>query len=387
MSETTGNGTQQAPPQRTPQMDLRDLLEKYKKQIAMALPKHLTPERMMRMAMTTFMRNPQLHECYLPSILSCVIQASELGLELSGPLGQAYMVPRKNKHHINQATGEPWMEANFQVGYRGLIDLAYRSNRVKMFAPYLAYAGDKFSYRLGTDPVINHIPGPGPYRDEDITHIYAVLKMKNGGVDFEVMTKGQVDAHRARYSKQRGGEFDPWGTAYGEMAKKTPLRRLAKRAPLSVELVTAAVLDEYAEMGIAQDLPLVEQPLAIEDRTRTSQVEQMLAERLARGREREPEPVEVGGIGEEQAMQMRAADAAQGHSASKEALADLTGEISRLKLTQGWVDNMLRDNGVKVLQKLTQEQAETILGRLRDEPTPQTVPVEQPKKRAAAPNV
>jgi recombination protein RecT len=154
-----------------------------------------------------------------------------MGLELSGPLGQAYLIPYKNRH-----TGQK--EANFQVGYRGLIDLAYRSGRVDRFAPYLVRQGDHFKYRLGTDPRIEHSPNPDQtdYSDATITHVYSVVRIKGGTPDFEVMTVGEVNAHRDRYSRAK--DNGPWVDAY------------AKRVPLSVELQRAALTDEYGEAGI-----------------------------------------------------------------------------------------------------------------------------------------
>jgi recombination protein RecT len=210
----------------------------------MALPKHLTPERMIRVALTAFNQNPALQECSAISIVGCVIQAAQLGLELTGPLGQAYMVPYNNKH-----TGQK--EAQFQTGYRGLMDLAYRSGRVETFAARVVYANDAFAYRYGTKPRIEHTPTmsePG-----EPVAVYAVLNLKGGAFDFEVMSKAQIDAHQKRYSKQNG-QYSPWATAWEEMAKKTVIRRLAKRAPVSIEIQRAAVLDEYAEAGVPQGL-------------------------------------------------------------------------------------------------------------------------------------
>jgi recombination protein RecT len=239
-----------------PENAIRDLLDRSKGQIALALPKHLTPERMVRVAMTTVLKTPQLLECSPLSIVACVIQASELGLELSGPLGHAYLVPYFNKHTKQK-------EAQFQIGYRGLIDLAYRSGKVITFCSRVVYKNDKFRFAYGTEASIAHEPtldDPG----EPIA-VYAVVKTKDGGVDFEVMSKTQIDAHRQRYSKQTS-DYSPWVTAWEEMAKKTPMRRLAKRVPLSVELVSAAVADEYGEVGAIGDVVNVSAPERITEK-------------------------------------------------------------------------------------------------------------------------
>lgn len=225
----------------SPQGQLLSLLEKSKNQIAMALPRHLTPDRMIRVAMTAFSRTPQLQECSVVSILGCVIQASELGLELTGPLGQAYMVPRWNKNTRCK-------EANFQVGYRGLMDLAYRSGRVSSFAAHCVHELDQFDFALGTKPYLRHKPAMKGDRGE-VTAVYAVLTMKDGGSDFEVMSMDEIEAHRKKYADD--SSFSPWRTAREEMAKKTVIRKLAKRAPMCVEMQKAAVVDEYADVGIA----------------------------------------------------------------------------------------------------------------------------------------
>ncbi len=232
---------QQRTPAESPVKTLRDLLDKAKSQIALALPKHMTAERMIRVATTAFLKTPQLQECSAHSIVACVVQASELGLELTGPLGQAYMVPYWNKN-------SKCMEAQFQVGYRGFIDLAYRSGKVIRFSPRVVYANEKFKVYYGTDQKIIHEPITGDDDPGAMTGVYAVIATKDGGHDFEYMSRRQIDEHRKKYSKQKAdGAFNPWNTAYEQMAMKTPIRRLAKRVPMSVELVTAAVVDEYGE--------------------------------------------------------------------------------------------------------------------------------------------
>lgn len=232
MAPTNGNGNK--PLSKT--AEFNSLLERSKGQIAKALPRHLTPERMIRMAVTAFSSTPLLQECDVTSIVGCVVKASELGLELTGPLGHAYMVPRKNKGR--------W-EANFQVGYRGFIDLAYRTGRVKTFCAHEVRAGDNFDYQYGTDPYVIH--KPAQTGDGEITHVYAVCIQTNGGIDFEVMTADQVDAHAKKYSDSLKSEYSPWNTAWAEMAKKTVIRKLAKRVPLSAEFAKALTVDEAAQ--------------------------------------------------------------------------------------------------------------------------------------------
>lgn len=239
---------------------LNELLQRARKQIEVALPRHLTAERMIRVAITAVSKTPALQECSPLSIVGCVIQSAELGLELSNPLGHAYMVPYRNKH-----TGQK--EAQFQIGYRGLQELAYRSGRVSSFPAHVVFENDSFVFEYGTKPILKHKPTlsePGPAKA-----VYAVIVFKDGSSDFEVMSVAQIEAHRKRYSKD-SRQDSAWNTAWDEMAKKTVIRRLAKRAPLSADIVRAAVADEYVEAGIGDYAGVLSAPVPaqVDERTK-----------------------------------------------------------------------------------------------------------------------
>lgn len=241
----TAPAVQNGTPKDNPVATLRTLLDRSRSQLAMALPKHLTADRMIRVAVTAVQRTPSLLECSPLSIVGCVMQAGELGLELSGPLGQAYMVPRWNSKARCK-------EACFQIGYRGLVALAFRSDRVSFFNAHDVREKDAFDFEYGTRQRLIHKPALGD-RGNPIAY-YSVFRLKDGAADFEVMSLAEIEAHRDRFSqKPKFGEW-VWETSFDEMAKKTPLRRLAKRAPISIELTQAASLDEYGEAGVNQDL-------------------------------------------------------------------------------------------------------------------------------------
>lgn len=234
---------EQAP--RGPLVTFQEILEANKVQIARALPRHLSAERMIRTALTILKGNKKLLECTADSVGGCVVQAAELSLELSGPLGQCYMVPYWSKErHCRVAT--------FQVGYRGLMDLAYRSGRVLSMAVRVIHANDTYRITYGTQARLDHAPVLGD-RGPPIAY-YAVMHLKGGVYDFEVMSLQEIEEHRNAHAKGFDKADSPWATAFDEMAKKTPLRRLAKRAPMSVDLTRAAVLDEYGEAGVDQKL-------------------------------------------------------------------------------------------------------------------------------------
>jgi recombination protein RecT len=228
------------------QTELGELLETYKGEIARALPKHVTPERMLRIAMTSARKNPTLLECSLESILGAVIQSAQLGLEVDTPLGHAYLVPFYNKNSGKK-------ECNFMPGYRGLMDLIHRTAGHPILDPTAVYEGDHFKYEKGLHPVLQHEPIPKK-GGEKLTYVYCVASFADGRNVFRVMTRGEVESHRMR-SKDPG--FKIWKSDYEAMALKTVIRQLAKYLPMSAELQVAVGLDEMHEVGIAQDNELI----------------------------------------------------------------------------------------------------------------------------------
>lgn len=225
---------------------LRTMLEKSKDQIALALPKHLTAERMMRVAITAVQKQPKLLECSPLSIIGSVIEASQLGLEPDGILGQAYLVP-----FWNGKTKQ--MEAQLQPGYRGLIALARRSNEISTLFSELVYAKDKFKVVKGDSPKLVHEPNYDAEDRGELRGAYAVVLYKDGGKDFEYMPMAELNKIRAasKAKDRDGNEYGPWATHPEQMYLKCPIRRLAKRLPLSPEFQRAAVLDEYVDAGVA----------------------------------------------------------------------------------------------------------------------------------------
>lgn len=226
---------------------LKDLLDRYKNQIAVALPRHLTPERIIRVALTAYSRNPGLQKCTLNSICGAIVQASQLGLECDGVLGHAYLVPFFNKH-----TG--CTEAQLIPGYRGLMDLARRGGQIGDIMPHAVHERDKFDLVFGLEDKLEHRPcldgDPGKLK-----LVWAKATFRDGGgCAIEVMTKHEVDEIRKRSKTPDKG---PWVDDYEEMAKKTVLRRLCKRLPLSVELATALDLENKSEAAEPQQLDIV----------------------------------------------------------------------------------------------------------------------------------
>jgi recombination protein RecT len=216
--------------------DLRTLFEKAKPSLASVLPKHLTPERVMKIALSAVSRTPMLMKCTATSILHSVMIGSQLGLESGGPFGHAYLVPYFNgKRKV--------YEAQLIPGYRGLVDLARRSGKVSNIEARIVREKDDFSFKYGTHPEINHNPAQGEDMGE-MTHVYAVAWLSDGRTTFEVMTKEQVDKIR---NMSKAKDSGPWVDFYDEMARKTVTRKLCKYLPLTSELATAIELENRAE--------------------------------------------------------------------------------------------------------------------------------------------
>ncbi len=218
---------------------LKDALDKARPSLAMVLPKHLTPERLIKIALVAASRNPVLLQCSQTSILQAVMQAAELGLEPSGVLGSAYLVPFRNRK-----TGQ--YEATLIPGYRGLIELALRSESVLRIEARVVRDGDTFELCYGTEPSLIHKPD---FLESDggMIGVYAVAYLKEGPPQVEYMTKGQVDAIRVR---SRSANEGPWVSDYEEMARKTVVRRLCKYLPASAGLNRALEAESEAEAGL-----------------------------------------------------------------------------------------------------------------------------------------
>lgn len=240
--QTTGSG-QVVRSEKKPADQLAGMLAKMGPEMAKALPKHISADRMMRIATTALRTNPKLGECSQFSFLGCVLSAAQLGLEVNTPLGHAYLIPRNSK------TG---MECTLQVGYQGYLDLARRSGEVASIYAEAVYPGDIFDYERGLNPSLKHKPSEADGREEQrLSHVYAVAKLKSGESIFTVLTRGQVEKYRKRGASGSNAKT-PWDTDYEAMAKKTAVRRLFTWIPKSAEVASMVAIDEAPEIGKAQ---------------------------------------------------------------------------------------------------------------------------------------
>jgi recombination protein RecT len=201
------------------------LLPSYQRQIAQALPKGLTAERMCRVVLTAINKTPKLLDCTKESLWAAVLNCASLGL-FPDSLGRAYLVP-----YGDQCT--------LIIGYKGLIDLAYRSDQIGMIQLKAVYKGDQFEYEFGLKPCLKHVPSQQP---GELTHVYSIVHIKGADMaSFDVMRKDEVERVKKR---SRAKDNGPWQTDYDAMAMKTVFRRHSKVLPMSAEMAQAMDVDD-----------------------------------------------------------------------------------------------------------------------------------------------
>lgn len=222
---------------------MQQYVQQMQGEIAKALPSVMTPERFTRITLSALSTNPQLAQTTQNSFLGAMMTAAQLGMEPNTPLGQAYLIPFRNKGIL---------ECQFQLGYKGLIDLAYRSGEVTTIQAQVVYENDEFEYALGLEPQLKHIPAMSN-RGEPI-YFYAVFKTKDGGFGFEVMSVEDVKLHAQKYSKSFNGAYSPWKTNFEEMAKKTVLKKVLKYAPMKTDFARGLSADETIKHGVSDDM-------------------------------------------------------------------------------------------------------------------------------------
>lgn len=233
---TTSNGTEIVLSREvgTPKQ-LRAVISSQWKTISAVLPAHFTEERFGALVIAAAHKQPDIFKCSGLSILNAMHQAASIGLEINAATGEAYLIPYGKN-------------AQLVPGYKGLVKLAIQSREVQAIEARLVYEGERsFAVHYGTDSRIDHDPDFDVERIPDrVTFAYAVAKLPNGGVTFEVMTRKQLDAIWQRSASKNSG---PWKTDREEMYRKTVTRRLCKYLPMSPQLAQAVELSDKAETG------------------------------------------------------------------------------------------------------------------------------------------
>jgi recombination protein RecT len=219
-------------------LTVKDVIHKMEEQFGLALPKHLQKERMTRILITAVSANPKLAQCEMKSLIGGMMQAAQMGLEPNTPLGQCYLIP-----YFSKKKGV--YECTLQLGYKGILDLAYRAGIYAFIYAKEVYEEDEFSYKFGLHPALDHVPADK--NEGKPTHYYAVYKTLAGGADFRVWSIDQVLAHAMEFSQSwTGNGFkagSPWAENFDSMAKKTVLLDLLKYAPKNVEVREGRAID------------------------------------------------------------------------------------------------------------------------------------------------
>lgn len=237
-------------PKKTPET-IQEYIVSMKSGIAAALPSVMTPERFTRIALSAVSSNPKLQQCNPGSFLAAMMNAAQLGLEPNTPLGQAYLIPYGN-------------QCQFIVGYKGLLDLAWRSGEVLDVQAEVVCANDIWEYELGLNPKLRHVPAEGDRGDP--VRYYAIIRTKDGGSVSAVMSKTDVINHAQKYSKSYSS--GPWKANFDEMAKKTLLRRVLKYAPLKSDFITRALTEDgTVKAQIAADMAEIPNIIDVDEST------------------------------------------------------------------------------------------------------------------------
>lgn len=209
---------------------VRAALERMLPQFQMALPRHITPERLMRVALTAIQNTPKLLDCDRQSLYSAIMRAAQLGLEPDGILGQAYLIPYGKT-------------VQFIPGYKGLIDLARRSGEVSNIIAKEVYENDEFTVDWSQEVPFHHKPKLEGERGE-VKFFWALARFKDGGFHWDYMSKADVEKVR---DKSQGKNNAVWKDYFVEMGKKTAIRRIAKYLPMSVQ--RAAMVEDLVDSG------------------------------------------------------------------------------------------------------------------------------------------
>lgn len=244
-SLTTNNGTTGIAEKKG--KTIFDVIQSGAKQFATALPKHINSDRFVRIAITTIRQNPKLAQCNQESLLGALMVSAQLGLE-PGVLGQCYLIPYGR-------------ECQFQIGYKGMIELLRRSGQLKDIYAYSVYENDEFEMTYGLDRDLKH--KPNLQNKGNFIGCYCVAVLKDDARAFEYMTKEEIEAHGKKFSKTYGN--GPWKTDFEAMAHKTVVKKMLKWLPVSVEFLEMANKDEKSFKVADEKTGETEEIIILED--------------------------------------------------------------------------------------------------------------------------
>lgn len=219
-------------PARADVQTISGMMSKMQNELKAALPEHLDSKRLARIALTELRKVPKLQQCDALSFMAAIMQSAQLGLEPGGSLGHVYLIPYGN-------------QCQFIIGYRGMIELARRSGQIISLTAHEVFENDKFEFEYGLNEKLSHSPAFG--ERGKLMGVYAIAKLVGGGYQMDFMSNLDVEKIRLTSKAKDSG---PWKTHYGEMAKKTVIRRLFKYLPVSIEIQKAVQTEERSEIDV-----------------------------------------------------------------------------------------------------------------------------------------
>lgn len=218
------------------QPTLAQQIERMKPEMERALPKHMSADRMARIALTLIRKNPDLASCTTQSFLGALMTCSQLGFEPGSPTQEAYIIPRKG-------------QAEFQLGYQGMVTLFYQHPMASSVKVETVRENDYFEHEEGLEEKLVHRPCRTGPRGQAIAY-YSVARLINGGRTFKVMYPAEIEERRQKLPSKNS---PAWRDNYDEMAKKTVLRNHFKALPKSTQLAQAMAHDGTVRTDLAAD--------------------------------------------------------------------------------------------------------------------------------------
>ena len=226
----------------------QEVINSKKIDIENVLPKGMSVDKFIMQSRVAFGSNPKLQECSPYTFLSACIQSAQLGLEPNTNLGQSYIIPYENRR-------AGVVQAQFQIGYQGMLELCYRTGDYENISAYEVYKDDFFEYEYGLDQKLIHKPCDDPQGDP--IYYYAIYRLKSGGKGFYVMSRKAVDRHE---KENRKGSYvsNIWKKHYCEMAKKTCIKKMLKYSQKTTELTKSLNTDESVKEELS--VSMVDEP-------------------------------------------------------------------------------------------------------------------------------
>ena len=234
----------------------------YEGEIQQALPNIITIDRFMRIALGAVTKNPKLAECTPASLIGALLQCAQLGLEPNTVLGQAFVLPYNNNRKV-KGNWVKVMEATFQLGYPGILDLAYRTDKFKYIDARIVRENDLFEYSYGLEKKLIHVPAMS--NRGKVIYYYAAYELFNGGTNFDVMSREDAEDHGKKFSPSYSNAKSGWQTNFDAMAKKTVLIQVLKYAPKAVELQKAAASDNTVKTDVSSDMLLLDNEMSFDE--------------------------------------------------------------------------------------------------------------------------